>query len=132
VLVDASVWIASGTPTEAHFEAAAALLLDPQNAVAALDLTLYEVANTLTGRFGQPRQAEILSQAILSRCAEERLVRVDAGVVRSAVQIATEHGISAYDAAYVAVARSRGWRLISIDIRDLVSKGLAVTPDAAV
>ena len=43
-----------------------------------------------------------------------------------------EHGLSAYDAAYVAAARRNGWQLVSPDVRDLVSKGLAVTPDAAV
>ncbi len=42
-----------------------------------------------------------------------------------------EHGLSAYDAAYVAASRRDGWTLVSTDIRDLVSKGLAVTPDAA-
>lgn len=41
-----------------------------------------------------------------------------------------EHGLSAYDAAYVAAARRNGWQLVSLDVRDLVSKGLAVTPDA--
>ena len=40
--------------------------------------------------------------------------------------------LTAYDAAYVAVAGRYGWQLVSTDIRDLVSKGLAVTPDAAV
>ena len=48
-----------------------------------------------------------------------------------AVEVAREHGISAYDAAYVAAARRNGWTLVSADIRDLVSKGLAVAPDAA-
>jgi len=38
--------------------------------------------------------------------------------------------VTAYDAAYVAVSRRHGWQLVSLDIRDLVSKGLAVTPDA--
>ena len=38
---------------------------------------------------------------------------------------------SAHDAAYVASARRQGMTLVSTDIRDLVSKGLAVTPDAA-
>ena len=32
----------------------------------------------------------------------------------------------------VAAARRNGWQLVSLDIRDLVSKGLAVTPAAAV
>lgn len=47
------------------------------------------------------------------------------------MKAASEHGLTAYDAAYVAAARRNGWRLVSLDIRDLVSKGLAITPDAA-
>ena len=39
--------------------------------------------------------------------------------------------ITPYDAAYVAAARRNGWTLVSTDIADLASKGLAVTPDAA-
>ena len=46
--------------------------------------------------------------------------------------MAAEHGLTAYDAAYVAAARRNGMTLVSTDIADLVSKGLAVTPDAAV
>ena len=42
------------------------------------------------------------------------------------------HRLSAYDAAYVAAARREDWKLVSLDARDLVSKGLAITPDAAV
>ena len=40
--------------------------------------------------------------------------------------------LSIYDAAYVAAARHSGMTLVSADIADLVSKGLAVTPGAAV
>jgi len=48
-----------------------------------------------------------------------------------AVSIAGEKGLSAYDAGYVAAANLNGWALVSADIADLVSKGLAVTSDAA-
>ena len=47
------------------------------------------------------------------------------------MKVVTEYGLTAYDAAYVAAARRCGWQLVSLDLRDLVSKGLAVTPDAA-
>jgi predicted nucleic acid-binding protein len=47
-------------------------------------------------------------------------------------ELSVEHGLTGYDAAYVAVARRYDWQLVSTDVRDLVSKGLAVTPDAAV
>jgi predicted nucleic acid-binding protein len=132
MLVDAGVWIASRSPSELHFEDANALLRDRRNSVAALDLTIYEVANTLAGKLREPRHAERFAEAILSRCFGERYVRIDDGILRQAVEVAAEHGITVYDAAYVATARSRGWQLVSTDVRDLVSRGLAVTPDAAV
>lgn len=78
----------------------------------------------------QPRRAESLSSLLLVRCGE-RLVRVDHALACDAVQLTIESGLSVYDAAYVAAARRNGWQLVSLDVRDLVSKGLAVTPDAA-
>ena len=56
---------------------------------------------------------------------------VDSDLIESALEIAAEHGLTAYDAAYVAAARRHDWTLVSADIADLVSKGLAVAPDAA-
>ena len=57
---------------------------------------------------------------------------MDGDLIRSTLEVAIEHQLTSYDAAYVAVARRRRWTLVSTDIRDLVSKGLAITPDAAV
>jgi predicted nucleic acid-binding protein len=48
------------------------------------------------------------------------------------VAVVAEHGLTAYDATYVAVARRYGWTLVSTDIKDLVSRELALTPDEAV
>jgi predicted nucleic acid-binding protein len=59
------------------------------------------------------------------------VLSVDADLIDMAVDIAAEHGLTAYDAAYVAAARLYDWTLVSADIADLVSKGLAVAPDAA-
>lgn len=57
---------------------------------------------------------------------------MDGDLIRTTVEIAVEYRLTSYDAAYVAVARRYDWTLVSTDIRDLVSKGLAITPDAAV
>jgi len=130
LLLDASVWVASKDPDDRFFAAARPLVLDPRLAVAALDLTMYEVANAVGARRGYPDAAMELCRAIEARCGE-RIVRVDAELVESVLGIAAEHRITAYDAAYVAVARLNGWRLVSADIADLVSKGLAVAPDDA-
>jgi predicted nucleic acid-binding protein len=49
-----------------------------------------------------------------------------------ALSIAVGHEISASGASYVAAAHREGWTLVSLDLEDLFSKGLAITPDAAV
>lgn len=96
----------------------------------ALDLTLYEVANAIGVKQGDADEA-IRVNRLLLRCCRDRVLRADVELVDSVLQIAAEHRLTAYDAAYVAIARRHGLTLISADIRDLVSKQLAVTPDAA-
>jgi predicted nucleic acid-binding protein len=129
-LLDASVWIAAKDEKERYFEPARPLVLDPACHVAALDLTFYEVANGLGARRGHHVAAAELCRLIGARCAETTLA-VDARLIESSLDIAAEHGLTAYDAAYVAAARRHDWTLVSADIADLVSKGLAVAPDAA-
>ena len=106
------------------------LAVDSTLELAALDLTLYEAANAVGVRMGRTRRAQRLVQLVVARCGD-RLARVGPDLLADATEIAAEHRLSAYDTAYVAAARHNGWQLVSIDIRDLVSKGLAVTPDAA-
>jgi predicted nucleic acid-binding protein len=130
LLLDAGVWVAGGS-VDAPYQAESTAILRDAPSLAALDLTLYEVANTVAFRFRQPRDAERLCRLIVRCCEEPRLQRVEAELVGAAADIAAEHGITAYDAAYVAAARRNNWMLVSTDIRDLVSKGLAVAPDAA-
>jgi predicted nucleic acid-binding protein len=129
LLLDASVWVALASPEE-RFHAAADALFDSSHPMVSLDLTLYEVANAVGVKMGARDRARWLSGAILNRC-DERLHRVDLELMDFAVEIAAEHGLTAYDAAYVAAARRHGWTLVSADVRDLVSKGLAVAPDGA-
>ncbi len=129
-LLDASVWIAAKDREDGYFDAARTLVIDPAQAVAALDLTLHEVANGLGVRRGRHREAVDLCRLVVGRCAES-LLTVDAKLIESGLELAAEHGLTAYDAAYVAAARRHDWTLVSTDIADLVSKGLAVTPDAA-
>jgi predicted nucleic acid-binding protein len=99
--------------------------------VAALDLTLYEVVNAVARQYRQPDQAQRIGRALLRTCGEE-LARMDHALGEEVVKVVSEHGLTAYDAAYVAAARRNGWQFVSLNVRDLVSKGLAVTPDAAV
>jgi predicted nucleic acid-binding protein len=130
LLLDASVWVAAKDGRDRYFAAARPLVLDPAHPVAALDLTLYEVANGLGARRGHHAEARDLCRTIVERCPG-RILSVDADLIGSALDVAAEHGLTAYDAAYVAAARRHGWTLVSTDVADLVSKGLAVAPDVA-
>ena len=129
-LLDASVWVASGAPANRRHESASALVRRPPGPLAAIDLTLYEVANVVGVLDGKPDAARTLTQILRRRCGD-RIVALDPALLDITLELATEYGLSAYDASYVAAARHTGWQLVSIDLRDLVSKGLAVTPDAA-
>jgi predicted nucleic acid-binding protein len=129
-LLDASVWVAAVMPVHPHHESARKLIGATERPLGALDLTLYEVANALALKYRQPADARRLIGLIVARCAD-RVTSVSAGLLDLAVGIAAEHGISAYDAAYVAAARQVGWQLVSLDFRDLVGKGLAIAPAAA-
>lgn len=128
--MDASTWIAASDRSDRFNAAAVALVVESDLPVSALDLTLYEIANAIGARDGRPAEAGALNRLVLKRCAGD-LVSVDPDLIDAALAVAAEHGLTAYDAAYVAAARQNGWTLVSADIRDLVSKGLAVAPDGA-
>lgn len=130
LLLDAGVWVAAKDADDRYYEAARALVIDVKRPVASLDLTLYETANVVGARWGRPVAARELCRSIVKRCGDRVLV-VNADLIDDAVEIAAEHDLTAYDAAYVAAARRNDWTLVSADVADLVSKGLAVAPDAA-
>ncbi|HEU4707369.1 MAG TPA: PIN domain-containing protein [Solirubrobacterales bacterium] len=130
LLLDASVWVAAKDRGDRYFESARVLAVSPDVPVAALDLTLYEVANALGVRRGRTEEAASLCRLIGRRCGGD-LLQADLDLVESSLELARHHGLTAHDAAYVAAAQRTGWTLVSADIADLVSKGLAVTPDAA-
>jgi predicted nucleic acid-binding protein len=130
LLLDASVWVLLVDPADRYHRGAADLIRSRPASLAALDLTLHEVGNAIGVKRGNAREAMNVLRLLLA-CCRDRVVSADAGLADSALEIASEHSLTAYDAAYVAVARRHGWTLVSTDIADLVSKGLAVTPDAA-
>lgn len=131
LLLDASVWVASWSPEEPFAEAARELVVDTRRRAAALDLTLYEVANAIGARRRDAVGAAKACRSIELRC-RKNLVRVEPGLIEVGAGLSVEHGLTAYDAAYVAVARRYDWLLVSTDVKDLVARGLAITPDAAV
>jgi predicted nucleic acid-binding protein len=130
-LLDATIWHESKDIDTPHHAVCRELAVDPAYSVAALDLTLYEVSNSLGARDGRATEAVDVCRLIAGRCGAA-IVGSDPMLMRTALSIAIEYGITAYDAAYVAAARREDWTLVSLDIKDLVSKGLAITPDAAV
>lgn len=130
LLLDSGVWIAAKNEEDRFLPEARRLVAETDRPMAALDLTLYEVANVIGSRRREPGVALELCRTIVARCGD-RVASADVRQMESCVQIAAECGLTAYDAAYVAAARSYGWTLVSTNIADLVSKGLAVTPDAA-
>jgi predicted nucleic acid-binding protein len=131
LLVDASVWVGARDPEDRFHDDARRIVLDFARQVAALDVTFYEIANVMGARKRQIREARYLLQTLATRCGDD-IVAVGPELIESALEIAAEHDLTAYDAAYVAASRRHGWTLVSTDIADLVSKGLAVAPDAAV
>jgi predicted nucleic acid-binding protein len=130
LLLDAGVWIAAKDDGDPYVDAARRLVFDTDRPAAALDLTLYEVANVVGACWGRSTIAASLCRTLAVRC-EGRIISIDPELINAGLRVVAEHGLSAYDAVYVAAARRNGWNLVSTDIRDLVSKGLAVTPDAA-
>jgi predicted nucleic acid-binding protein len=131
LLLDSGVWVASMSGDDRFESAARELIADLDRRFCALDLTFYEVANAVGSKRGRFEEAASVCRAIAERCAWAT-VRVDGDLVESVIEVAAGYGLTSYDAAYVAVARRHDWTLVSTDIRDLVSKGLAITPDAAV
>jgi predicted nucleic acid-binding protein len=128
LLLDAGVWLAARDADDRFHEPAAALVAGGgAGRAAALDLTLYEVANVATVRWRAPDEAALLAELVV-RASDDRLVRVDADLLVDAIALAAADGLTLYDAAYVACARSRGWTLVSTDLRDLVRPGLAASP----
>lgn len=131
LLFDAGVWIASQDREDRYYDSACELIAAPDAMPGTMDLTLFEIANGILRRWRDPKKAADMCRSAASRC-REHFVSVDQWLIEATVEIAIEHRITSYDAAYVAVARRHDWTLVSTDIRDLVSQGLAITPDAAV
>jgi predicted nucleic acid-binding protein len=126
LLLDAGVWVAATDEDDRYYASSRAITL-ADNKLAVLDLTLYEVANVVTRRFKAAAPATAALHAVLA--ASGLVVCVDADTIADTVGVAAEHGLTAYEAAYVAAARSYDWTLVSTDIKGLIGRGLAVAPD---
>lgn len=128
--VDASVLLAREDADDDQHEDALQLLAGDAP-VATLDLAFYEVGNVAVRAWRDVQAAGRLQGLVDAIAADGGLVRVDEALVAHAVTIADTEGLSVYDAGYLAGAASIGARLVSCDLRDLVSRSLAVTPQQA-
>ncbi|WOQ17497.1 PIN domain-containing protein [Raineyella sp. W15-4] len=126
-LLDASVLLASEDSDDQHHRDAVRLL-NRDDPLATLDLAYYEVANVAVRAWRDPAAADRLRARVAALADDGGLERADPALLASATAIAGDHGISVYDAAYVAAARRAGAVLVSCDVRDLVSRGLARVP----
>jgi predicted nucleic acid-binding protein len=93
-----------------------------------LDLTPYEVGNALMrGRAaaGAEQVATVL-EALAEVCPA---LRPNPGDLRRATELAAEHDLTLYDAAYAAVAESREAALATLDSA-LLDAGLGIRPSA--
>ena len=73
----------------------------------------------------------LAGQEPLAIAGDGGLVRVEGTLLAEAVALADGEGLSVYDAGYVVGAARAGAQLVSCDVRDLVSRGLAVIPEQA-
>lgn len=132
-----TVWFADASVLLAREDAdddqhvAARRLLSGEVPVATLDLAYYEVSNVAIRAWDDPDAASRLRGLVHALADDGGLVRAGEALVGEATAIAERHGLSVYDAAYVAGARAAGAQLVSCDLRDLVSRDLALTPDQA-
>lgn len=129
--MDASVVLASEDPDDENYVAAGQLLRGDEP-LATLDLAFYEVTNVAMRVWRDLRAARRLHERLAAIADDGGLIRVDSALLARATGLADEHGISVYDAAYAAAAGKRDARLVSCDVRDLVSRRLARLPGDAV
>lgn len=128
--VDASVLLAREDADDDQHEAARELFAGAVS-LATLDLAFYEVGNVAVRAWRDVKAANRLQDLVDAIADDGGLVRVNKSLIAKAVSIADAEGLSVYDAGYVAGAASAGAQLVSCDLRDLVNRGLAVTPRQA-
>ena len=132
VVSDASVVLKWFHETgEEDVDSARALLeayADDRIALVVLDLTTYEVGNALLrgAANATPENVATVLEALGDLCPH---VSLEPAERRLAADLAKEHGLTFYDAAYAAAARSRTGLLATFD-RQLLSAGLGLRPSA--
>ena len=127
IFLDASVLLAAEDADDPH-HAASKRLLESGEPLGTVDLAIYEVTNVALARWNDEGAARRLRDRVWAIGELGQLVRADRSLGEAIAGLTAEHGISAYDAAYVAGAQRMGAQLASCDERDLVGRGLASLP----
>lgn len=128
LLLDASTILAAFDSEDDLHQVAKAILANPEVTLATLDLARYEVANVAVRAWRDVARVSSLLEAI-DRISDDGGITLSTTTLLSrAAELAEQHAISVYDAAYVAAASQAGATLVSCDIRDLIDKGLASSP----
>jgi len=129
VLCDASVVLQWFHEEGEHDVGAARALLaghlDGRAIASILDLTVYEIGNVLRVSLGW--SADPIGDQLEDLGALCAPLAPDAAELRLAAQLAEAHALTFYDAAYAAVAQSRGMRLATSD-RAIVAAGVGDPP----
>jgi predicted nucleic acid-binding protein len=128
LLLDASVILAAFDSDDELHEPSKTLLAKPDVTLTTLDLARYEVANVAVRGWCEYGRVAPLLEAIDRIAGDGGVIPSTTTLLSRAAKLAEEHTISVYDAAYVAAADQSGGTLVSCDIRDLVSNGLASSP----
>ncbi len=126
LLLDATVWLAAKDEADEAHEACRAVVATISHDLAALDLTLYETANVAVTRWRDVTAAIELG-GVIRVAVGDRLLRMDTSLHASAATLAAAHGLTVYDAAYVAARDASDYALISLD-QDLLTPGFAIHP----
>jgi predicted nucleic acid-binding protein len=128
LLLDASVVLAAFDSDDDLHGPSQTLLANPDVTLATLDLARYEVANVAVRGWSELGHVGLLLEAIDRISGDGGVIPSTTTLLSRAAELADEHTISVYDAAYVVAADQASGTLISCDIRDLVSRGLASSP----
>ena len=128
-MLDASVLLAAFDADDCQHTASRELLKDPDITLATLDLARYEATNVAVRAWRDATRVTPLLEAIDRISDDGGVMPSTTALLARAAEIADQHTISVYDAAYVACADRSGRTLVSCDKRDLVGRGLASSPD---
>jgi predicted nucleic acid-binding protein len=116
-VIDASVYVADIRPEEPHHAEARAFLSQvfvETPSVYLPVIVLPEIAAAIARGTSEPALARRLT-AVLQRVSHFEFVPVSADLARLAAALASDYRIRGCDAIYVALARERGARLITLD-----------------